>query len=345
MRVSLTIVILSAVLLSGCSSMMGGNHDAATNVPVAGGILSQLRPKVDPRFVEKAREDEMARLANQAAQAQATQQAQQQQQAQADGSGRVLPQVITDPISSQMSPMNEVASASVPPSFDPAAAAAAAAAAVANGTPGGGDVWAPQEALPADQAMLADAKRNQPAQYGAYGGTVPPPPPGSLSGGNLTPPPPAVTLSTQAAMPGADPNNPYSQPYAMPYANPYANPYLNPYAVPYPAQYPQMMQPQPERPAGLFGSGQAVPRGRGDDMAPERKKSAFIPITPSGMDSRSPYKQRDDLKVLWKGAQTSGQLGQILSRDAKLAEGVAETGCQFAHRRYQGQLLCRSAPD
>ena len=111
-------------------------------------------------------------------------------------------------------------------------------------------------------------------------------------------------------------------PYANPYVNPYANPYLNPYAVPYQGGYPGMMpQAQPERPAGLFGSGQAVPRQAAAEAAPERKRSNFIPITPTGMEARSPYKQRDDLKVLWKGAQSLGSMQQF-TRDEKLAEGL-----------------------
>jgi hypothetical protein len=40
------------------------------------------------------------------------------------------------------------------------------------------------------------------------------------------------------------------------------------------------------------------------------------------MEARSPYKLRDDLKVLWKGAMTTGTLGQLLAREPKLSESL-----------------------
>ncbi|MBU6451994.1 MAG: hypothetical protein KGS72_09475 [Cyanobacteria bacterium REEB67] len=322
MRFSLTIVMFSALLLSGCSSLAGGlgKHDSATSVPTGGGILSQLRPKVDPRFVAKAQQEELERTAAQAAQAQAMRD-QAQAQATADGNGRVLPQVSTDPIASQQA---VAANIGLPASVDTSISANVTGSAAPTGVP---DMWSggsPIAPTPPPQ-LVADARKGQAATYGSYNGTVPPPPPGSLAGGSLTPPPPAVTLSTQANMQGADPNNPYGNPYANPYVNPYANPYLNPYAVPYQGGYPAMMPPQqPERPAGLFGSGQAVPRANaGSDAPVERKRANFIPITPTGMEARSPYKQRDDLKVLWKGAQTGASLQQF-TRDAKLAENLSK---------------------
>jgi hypothetical protein len=132
-------------------------------------------------------------------------------------------------------------------------------------------------------------------------GTVTAPSPGALSG-NLIPPPPAVTLSTQAQSVAADPNNPYLN------FNPFAfiqN--MNPYG-----SAPNQSQGMSQRPAGLFGSG-----GKNADSASEdennrsMKTRNFVPITPTGMEPRSAYKQRDDLRVLWKGLLASETLGTV----------------------------------
>jgi hypothetical protein len=139
------------------------------------------------------------------------------------------------------------------------------------------------------------------ATYGGsyYGGSVPPPPPGALGGG-LVPPPVPVTLTTQVQM-GEGAYNPYN------------NPYFNPYGIP--AQ-PQAAMPQ-QRPAGLFGNGRS-PSGGSEDGESARKQTAFNPITPSGMESRSQFKQRDDLRVLWKGAITQSNYLGGLAGDAKV---------------------------
>jgi hypothetical protein len=141
------------------------------------------------------------------------------------------------------------------------------------------------------------------ATYGStyYGGSVPPPPPGALGGG-LVPPPVPITLTTQAQT--------YSGGEVA--YNPYANPYFNPYGIP--AQ-PQAAAPQ-QRPAGLFGSGRSN-GGSAEDGEP-RKQAAFNPITPSGMESRSQFKQRDDLRVLWKGAIAQSNYLGGLAGDAKV---------------------------
>ena len=183
------------LLLSGCSSLAGGlgRHDSATSVPAGGGILSQLRPKVDPRFVEKAKRDEMERMSAQMAQAEAMR-AQAQSQASADGSGRVLPHVSMDPISSQQA---VAANMGIPSSVDTSGAFPPAAAATPGNSSAADPAWngsngaanfgsGTGEAQPmAAPTLVADARK--PASYGAYSSTVPPPPPGSLSGGSMTP--------------------------------------------------------------------------------------------------------------------------------------------------------------
>ncbi len=155
----------------------------------------------------------------------------------------------------------------------------------------------------------------QPATYGGSYGSVPAPPPGAL-GGSLVPPPPAITLTTQAAV-GSAGVNPYDS------SSPYANPYLNQYPVPYQQQQPAQ-QVASARPSGSFfgGGGRSASDEEDEKAAAEKKKMAnFVPITPTGMEARSSYKQADDLKVLWKGAINSSAMREIMS-DGKMAEQV-----------------------
>jgi hypothetical protein len=115
--------------------------------------------------------------------------------------------------------------------------------------------------------------------------------------GSLVPPPPAIVLSTQA------------QPVSFsPPVDVYGNPYTgNPNAgVP------------TRSPGSLFGIGSA--HANNDSSSEERRHIDFVPITPSGMDARSAYKQRDDLKLLWKGALGSSGLQSLAQRDAKIAQ-------------------------
>ncbi len=340
MRFPLPLLALISILLTGCSPLGGslGRVDSKSHTP-GNGVLGQLRPKVDPRYIERARQEEYARAQEQMAQAQAQGGMNNGNGGMStDGMGRVLPRVITDPISGQMSSAgtlsqssNESVNADLNAGTNPAVQSAQTAQANSGTGTGPEGTITPVSDQSQGQIMVADASKA--ASYGAYGSTVPPPPPGSLSGGSLSPPPPAVTLSTQANVGSyQDPNNPYgnpnpyANPYAQqnPYANPYANPYLNPYAIPYQGQgYPPqpMIQQQPERPSGLFGSGQRAPK-RDDEEVERKKVSTFVPITPTGMDSRSPYKQRDDLKVLWKGALSTATIQQISGKDPRLAESL-----------------------
>jgi hypothetical protein len=42
------------------------------------------------------------------------------------------------------------------------------------------------------------------------------------------------------------------------------------------------------------------------------------------MDARSPYQQRDDLKVLWKGALSSSSVKEIVAKDGKASEVLSK---------------------
>jgi len=177
----------------------------------------------------------------------------------------------------------------------------------------------PAESVSADGSILASTSNSsathasyhqaatQLATYESAYSSVPPPPPGALGAG-LVPPPPAVTLSTQA------------QAVADSAAAFYNNPYFNPFGVPAP---PQSSAPG-RRPSGLFGEGAS--RGQPEDSnGGQKRKSDFVPITPKGMESRSPYKQRDDLRILWKGAlKGSTNLGE-LSENNRLIEQLVHT--------------------
>lgn len=142
-------------------------------------------------------------------------------------------------------------------------------------------------------------QQNKPPEIASYGGygAVPPPPPGAAAGG-LVPPPPATTVTGQlyAGMPPMD-HYAYMQ---------------------------QQQQPaEPQRPA-LFGSGSRTSSANDDgESAPAKKNKDFVPITPTGMEARSPYKQRDDLKVLLKGAIAASPLQRLASKDEKVAQELA----------------------
>jgi hypothetical protein len=308
MRFALPVLAFSTLLLSGCLPLGGSSTDSHTGSSVSTGVLGQMRPKIDPRYLEKARQEDLSKLQQQYAQSEGVS-ATPSTDAN-NGFARLLPQVSMDPISGQASAL----SGTLMPGQSESGISTGDAA-----TAQGLNVSGAAPTLVAEVPRTAEV-----ATYsGAYASnTVPPPPPGSLSGGSMAPPPPAVTLSTQAQMgdPGAAM---YANPYANPYMNPYANPYLNPYAAPYqPQPYPAQMPipQQPERPAGLFGSGGARPRHEDDG---ERKKvSNFVPITPTGMEARSPYKQRDDLKVLWKGALAGQGMQRLIGRDVKAQDSL-----------------------
>lgn len=277
-------------------------------VPRGNGVLGALRPKVDPKVLAKIEQQEAeARAAAQASQ-QAAAPASNNQSTSIFGQGRVLPKVITDPIAP---PAEEVAKQSGPiitpsnsSSPDPVDAASAANAATVPSAP--------------------TAPTTPTATYGAAYNAAPPPPPGALGGG-LIPPPPAVTLSTQAqAMAYGNPSAP-PNPYGNPYANPYANPYMNPYAMPYQPMAPAAPAGPAPRPAGSpfsagNGGGSSRANNDDDDVKPKKPAAAFVPITPTGMESRSPYKQRDDLKILWKGFLATSPDIKAIAKDDKVAE-------------------------
>ena len=242
------------------------------------GVLGALRPGADPAVVKQLTLEE--RMRAQAQQQQNNGQANNQDSF-LNGLSRVLPRVSTDPIAP---PAEQVAAGSTTSSAEEGAAI----------------------------VESANAAGSQPspsvATYGAsyYGGSVPPPPPGALGIG-MVPPPSAlpVSLSTQVQT--------YSGNMADANYNPYINQYLNPYGIPVQQQ---AAAPQ-ERPAGLFGNGRSSSAATDDGASSGNRQVVFNPITPSGMESRSQFKQRDDLRVLWKGAISQSSYLGALANDPK----------------------------
>lgn len=327
------LLILSIFTIGGCAQ--GSAADSEKDIPgrslskKKSGVLSSLRPKANPNLVRALEQEESRIRAEQAKQQEAM-----QQQAQGnnmsmfgsmlDGSGSVLPKVSTEPISAP--PAESIASNM--PSLNPFDNNNTATDPTAQENP-----LNDKTLTPADDVM-PDSASPQNTQIASYSLHYNPngmshPSPGAIAGGGMVPPPPAVTLSTDAKVgyppppPNAVPYNPYMQnPYANPYMqNPYSNPYMNPYQIPAPAQ-PKPEPVKPKRPKGLFGSGQSGGGKSSIDPLPSKKQedesSNFIPIRPTGMHSRSPYKQRDDLKVLWDGALSSYAFHEVLSEDNKL---------------------------
>jgi hypothetical protein len=309
------IALSSIICLTGCSQSGSGNVDSHTVVPRGNGVLGSLRPKVDPKILAKIEQQEAEARAAESNKATSGNPLPGVSSF-FGGQGRVLPKVITDPIAPSA---EEVAKQS-----GPIVTSASSGSSSSNSTSPDPTAAAAEMASAAAAMSGAIPQQPQVATYGASYGAVPAPPPGALGGG-LIPPPPAVTLSTQAQAMAYAPGSP--NPAAVnPYANPYNNPYMNPYGMQYP---PQGMIPSapatPMRPAGSpfsTGGGSSRNSNNDDDDTPKTKKSTanFVPITPTGMEPRSPYKQRDDLKVLWKGFLATSPDIKAIVKDEKTAE-------------------------
>lgn len=331
---SFSILTMSLIAIGGCAQ---GSTDSDSGVSEGGtsraSVLSKLRPKANPNIVRAVEEEEHRRQEEQLARQQEAMNAQQQGQGNLfdrtfSGFGSMLPKVSTEPISAP--PAESIASAT--PTLNPFENSGTVddASGVASVDPSS---LSPAEDLstPVSESP-AGIENNQIATYSLHynpaGMAAPPgamgiPGAGSPMGG-VVPPPPAVTLSTDARV-----GYPPPPPNAMPY-NPYGYyqppPGYNPYQQ-YPSYPPQQQQPvepeKPKRPAGLFGSGGS--EGSGDEeQAPaktqkkEEDHSDFVPIRPTGMHPRSPYKQRDDLKILLDGALGSYSFHDVLAEDDKL---------------------------
>lgn len=282
----------SLLLLGGCQ-MLGGNNNS-TSGGSQSSVLGKIRPKTDPELVAELKREQMMSQQNQQGDGGY------QDNSSGSAQGRYLPNVSQDPFSAALSGATQ--------SGDENMGNDTKAETVPNSKP--------SEANPFEGS--GDSAPVEAATYGQYngfgGGGVPAPPPGAVAGGLVPPPPAAVSLSTSA-------NVAYGDPSANPYLNPYANPALNPYGIPMQFQAMPAQQGEQQRPAGLFGSGgksDSKKSSSSEDDEEKDKKDNFVPIQPTGMPSRSQYKQRDDLKVLWNGAIATEQYQNLIDADGDL---------------------------
>jgi hypothetical protein len=285
------LLLISTIFVAGCSQQGGGGNQQSTVSQPGAGILGSLRPKTDPAVVERMRLEEQARQEKQKALEAAAQRA--ENQVNADGMARVLPKVSMDPIAP---PAEEVAQGNT------------------STTGPNGPIFTPANIANQSPIPVPSGPGAAPAAM-SYGGSSMPASGGGVGGG-LVPPPPAVTLSTQAnmGMPAGMPMDPSAM---------YNNQWMNPYGIPYPQQMQGMVPPAPQvalaRPSGSpFATGPRSSSSDDEEGGNEKKRANFVPITPTGMDSRSSYKQRDDLKALWNGVLKSNSMS-LLMKDDKFA--------------------------
>ncbi len=139
---------------------------------------------------------------------------------------------------------------------------------------------------PTPAVAASNSTQRAPASYASYGTPTP----------GLVPPPPAVSLSTQAQPYNAIPAFYYSAPPSA----------------------------QEQRPPGDFFGASNFAHSRDNTQAANTKESTFVPITPTGMDPRSPYKQRDDLRLLLKGALSTNIPDFQSSKDDKLTRELKQ---------------------
>lgn len=326
MRLFLTISMIAITCcISGCGG--SGSADKVSQTPGAGhGVLGRMHPKASAETVEELKAAEAQARAEQMRLAQES-----GNQASMNGMGRVLPPVSTDPISPPGTLPGNSANSEGPisNSYNPGAAEAATIPMTPNlFTTSNNASSTPAKDTPVETPPPPVEAATYSQHY--MPGGVPAPPPGAMAGG-LVPPPPAVTLSTNANIAYGGDQSPYANPQWNPYAVPAPYPQYNPYSQMPPQQ---MMMPPPaaappeqqQRPAGLFGSGKkARPAAEDSDddeeasSKPEKKEADFVPIRPTGMEARSPYKQKDDIKVLWSGALTTYQMQKLQEKEKDLA--------------------------
>jgi hypothetical protein len=267
-------------------------------------VLGSIRPKADPKIIEQIHQEEAAARQEQLLRAQALNNSMQNNSL--DPNQRNLPGVGMSSVTPDG--QNQMANNSNQNSFWPFNSDNSANTNALNMQTNNPINHPPQTST------------NSAASYGNYNSP-------SMATGALIPPPPAVTLSTQAA----------TMPYgAMPGGDPYANAYANPYMNPYMMAPPQAQNAAMSRPSGLFGSGTTSVNNENSDneITYKSKKANIVVITPTGMESRSPYKQRDDLRMLWKGAIANSD---ILS-DSKFTQSLNKVDVSLPQESSKGSI-------
>jgi hypothetical protein len=304
----LGLVFVAVLLLAACNEQNNSNANNSANASYTGrsfSVIGKLRPRADAGMVNEIRQEEEA--AERAKQTAVEQQLRTQRQAQnsVDPSQRNLPGVAGSSFSGSLPSVNG----------------------------GGGQLsgLSAEQRKQIEQINAQVASQTPPASSPPWSAPVAPPPPPTASYGinyttpspGFVPPPPAVSLSTSAVpMYGGPP----------PDYNPYANPY----------GFGGGGQPAPpvRAPSSGFGavtSGAKAAASADGEEAPRKKKEKPLQlITPTGMESRSPYKQRDELRMLWKGALSSTLSG--LNSDPKLAAGLSRIDVGLPSEASKGSL-------
>ncbi len=143
----------------------------------------------------------------------------------------------------------------------------------------------------------------------------------SSKNSGLVPPPPAMTISTPpSGMPSGYPPA-YPPPYypAYPPPNPY---YYNPYGQQAP---PQQLQQDSHPHGSPFGNVNKSAQSHDDEAVSTHKShKVFNPINPVGMEPRSPFKQRDDIAILWKGFLNTPVIQNYFNDDKKAANIISQ---------------------
>lgn len=324
MKERLGLVLLAALSLTACNEQQNNNDSNANSSASASysgrsyGVFGKLRPQADAGTINQIHsEEEAARKAREDEQARELK-AQQDAQKKNDPNQRSLPNVANSSFSGNLPTVNGGAGQISGMTADQQKQMAAFQQNIANanGQPGG------------NNTINVTGSWSQPPM------STPPPPPAAASYGvnyttpspGFVPPPPAVSLSTQATpMFGGPPPPAY-------YGNPYAA-----YGVP-PGGEPAAPQRAPGSGFGAVttGASKATSKDDDDDAPRKKKEKPMQIITPTGMEARSPYKQRDELRMLWKGALASSLSG--VSQDSKFADGLAKIDVGLPGESSKGSL-------
>ena len=299
MKERLGLVILTALTLSACNEQNGNVNNVNTGMQSSGrsfSVIGNLRPKADPSVIQQIHQEEAD--AERQRREEAERQAQAAQQQSNGGSD--------SPYDRNLPNVNTgpIASTSDSGSFYGSSGSSV------SGSSGG--------SLPDPSSQ----------SWATPVASAPPPPPAASYGINYStpsagfvPPPPAVSLSASGQM--------YGGGYGVPppdYANPYANPYM-----------PPQQAAVPQRPKGsLFGGGERSSSDESEDEPKKKKERTFQVITPTGMEPRSPFKQRDDLRALWKGTLSSSL--SAFTREEKFAEGLSKVDVSLPTEASRGSL-------
>jgi hypothetical protein len=297
---------MPVLLMAGCAQH-GDNSLANSERTTSGGVLAAMRPGADPALVDRLNQEERLR-AQQAAAMQ----------------GQAMGQPGTNAINALMIDRGALPKVSTDPIAPPAEQVADAVAIDTHAND--------QEAIVTPANSPNPASITQPVTYAPnyMGAGVPPPPPMGQAAAGLVPPPLPVTLSTQVQT--------YAGSVADAGFNPYANPYYNPYGIPVPYPQAQAQAPERPRPAGLFGEGGRASGGDDASADSAKRKAAFVPISPTGMKSRSPFQQKDDLKVLFKGAIAQAANAGALAGDPKLLNQLGHIDVEVPSEASKGNF-------